>query len=185
MRRSVWTMRVLLLFAAIIAPTVSRADISYTVNQLLPSGSITGTITTDGTQGTLGGFEIKDFSFGVEQTGVGTGKVTGGAGAGKVNLSGIDVDATPTSLIFNFAGTDGGVLQLIDTTNNNSVTWGIVQCPICGFISADITPASSVSDVLTGLTKAETIATVATPEPRTGILLLTGIALVFAMRKYL
>jgi hypothetical protein len=54
MRKTLLITPALVLFAAIVAPTVFEGqDIDYTVNQTVGIGSMTGTITTDGTIGTL------------------------------------------------------------------------------------------------------------------------------------
>lgn len=55
MRRSLWIIPSILVFAIVGGPTVSRAsDITYTVNQTVGAGSVTGFIETDGTIGILG-----------------------------------------------------------------------------------------------------------------------------------
>src|ERR1700676_476472 len=52
MRKSLWI--TVALFVVVVAPAVLRADdITYTVNQPVGPGSVTGFITTDGTIGTL------------------------------------------------------------------------------------------------------------------------------------
>ena len=54
MRKTLLITPALVFFAAIVAPTVFEGqDINYTVNQTVGIGSMTGTITTDGTIGTL------------------------------------------------------------------------------------------------------------------------------------
>ena len=95
MRRTSWILPVLLLFAAILAPTAANAT-TYMVNQTLPGGgSITGSITTTTSSGTLGYIEIFSWSFGVSD-GFNTGTSNPGSGAGHVDFG--DFSLSPTGI---------------------------------------------------------------------------------------
>jgi hypothetical protein len=176
------------LFIAALAPTVSKAsEFTYAVDQSLPGGgSIVGDITTNGTQGSLGYIEIDSWSFGVSADGnTGT---SNGTHAGKVNLSGLDVSATPISLKFNFGGVDGGEL-IFPVSNGGYVVWATADCQVCasiagvsgGFVAAVDIGGDGVADVLS-LSGVQTIGTAAaTPEPATSGLMLIGVALLAMM----
>lgn len=108
MRRSLWIIRILLLIAAIGAATSVRADITYTVTEMVGGGTATGFITTDGTIGTLAQANILDWSFTLND---GTnpafdllGPLESGSNSG-VFLVGSDLTATSTQLSFNFSAT--------------------------------------------------------------------------------
>ena len=63
MRKTLRIIPVLLLFAAIGAPTVARADITYAVDETVGAGSATGFITTDGTIGILDTADILNWNL--------------------------------------------------------------------------------------------------------------------------
>ena len=63
MRKSLRIIPVLLLFAAIGAPTVARADITYAVDETVGAGSATGFITTNGTLGILDTADILNWNL--------------------------------------------------------------------------------------------------------------------------
>src|SRR5260370_24568371 len=110
MRKSVWT--IALALSAILAPTALRAsDITYTVNQTVGAGSVTGFITTDGTIGTLGTADIVNWDLTLND---GTNPVfvllgpTSGNNSGE-EIAGADLTASATQLLYNFNASDNGV----------------------------------------------------------------------------
>jgi hypothetical protein len=126
-----------------LAPTVLRADITYTVDETglaspsCPScgtGSIIGTITTDGTIGTLATSDITDWNLTVSYDGssftlTGPNYPTGNS---TVYVVGSDLTATATQLLFNFGGADGGYLFFQSPTEG-------VNAPYACFISDNST----------------------------------------------
>jgi hypothetical protein len=82
------------------------APITYSVNEPIGSGDAVGTIQTDGTLGTLAKGNIVSWNLQVNGAGASTTLVSDGTST--VLLEGIDLTATPTELLFNFSGTDGG-----------------------------------------------------------------------------
>jgi hypothetical protein len=96
---------------------VGNAAASATTYQLQLSndGSITGTITTDGTIGTLLGTDILSWSF--SQTfGVGPPSMNSSEANASLTLNGSGFTADANGLYFNFGGTDG---TFVDFADNN------------------------------------------------------------------
>jgi len=92
--------------AALIAGEPALADpITYNVDQHIGSGKVEGTITTDGTLGVLAKANITDWTLDLTS---GADTFTLNLGNSQVLLQGLDLTATPTELLFNFNGTDGG-----------------------------------------------------------------------------
>jgi len=99
-----------LLFAALGAPAALLAGQVYNVNLTLGADTVTGTIDTDGTLGTLNAVEINSFSFGVSRS---ISSPTGGGGTSKesgtfadIDITGDAVTTTAAGLFFNFNSTD-------------------------------------------------------------------------------
>jgi hypothetical protein len=105
--------RGILLAASLIASTfTAQANMSvYTVNDTVGAGTVTGTITTDGTFGTLHTADIIGWDL-VLQNGFGTTlDLTGPsvtAPIEAVDVVGSDLTASAQALSFNFSATDGG-----------------------------------------------------------------------------
>jgi hypothetical protein len=180
MRKSLWTISVLLLFAA--TPTFLRADITYTVNQTVGAGGVTGTITTDGTIGTLGATDIIGWNL-LLNSGSSTITLTGPPSANS-NVSNFGAElltASATQLFYNFGGSVGAFFFV---GPGNASTWCLGTGNPC------VSPAGEgvrIDPVLvfSQNTGDPAIATVtSTPEPGTSLLMLIGVGLVLAvMRK--
>jgi hypothetical protein len=84
------------------------ADISYTVDQSIGGGSVTGDITTDGKLGVLSTPDILGWDLTLNGLGA-SATLTSGGGSTFVLVGG-DLTATPTQLLFDFSGSDGGYL---------------------------------------------------------------------------
>jgi hypothetical protein len=100
-----------LLFAVISANLLAAStNITYQVNLDIGAGSVSGSIVTDGKIGVLGQADIVAYNLVLSDPAGGT---------TTVNLSccnffpfqGSDLSATATQLLFNFSGTDGGVID--------------------------------------------------------------------------
>jgi PEP-CTERM motif len=105
---------------------VARADITYRVDQTgigFDNGSVTGTIETDGTTGTLAGVNVLDWDLLVND-GVGTMyTLTGGVGGNStVAISGNALTATATEFLFNFDLPGDSV----DISNGPSEGWELL-----------------------------------------------------------
>jgi hypothetical protein len=83
------------------------ADTTYNVDEPVGVGSIVGQIETNGDTGVLSKADILNWSLIVTGNGASTSLVSGSS---TVLLEGADLTATPTQLLFNFSGTDGGYL---------------------------------------------------------------------------
>jgi hypothetical protein len=199
MRKALWIIP-LLLIGALGASTVLRAaDITYTVNEVVGAGNVTGFITTDGTIGTLAAGNIVNWSLALND---GTNPTfdllgpTSGNNSG-VFVTGSDLTSTATQLLFNFSANDAGYLFFQGSGHDpfncyNSNRRCNFQDPHLG---SDVVLSALPLDNTTGmypnvqytvLTGDDVIAgagVVATPEPSTNILLLTGIVLMVVMRK--
>jgi hypothetical protein len=83
----------------------SAGPITYSVNQTIGLGSVTGSIQTDGTTGVLGAGNI--IGWNLELNGVGASLNLTNLNSG-VFLNGTDVTATAGDLFFNFGAADDG-----------------------------------------------------------------------------
>ena len=188
MRKTLRIIPVLLLFAAIAAPTVARADITYAVDETVGAGSATGFITTDGTIGILDTADILNWNLTLND---GTNPPVDLEGPASGNnslvfLIGSDLTATPSQLIFAFGTADGGRLQFYVSGGPIICYSTIVDCtgtPV-GISLDTLTPDTNF--VYTAVSDTEGIAgPVPAPEPTTLILLPAGIALLLLTRKRL
>jgi hypothetical protein len=94
------------------ASFASASNITYNVNRTIGAGSVTGFIQTDGTIGGLTGTNITDWSLTLYTPVQGTFTLYGPNSGNNsvVFTTGSDLSATATQLLFNFSGTDVGVL---------------------------------------------------------------------------
>jgi hypothetical protein len=150
------------------------AAIVYHVDQTIGSGSVVGTITTDGATGVLGVGDIT--AWNLELNGVGASFDL--KSPNNSYVSGSDLTATPQYLYFNFSGVDGGRFLLqqgpedgdtyyCDSTANNDCLKGASDVPVSyNDPSAQFsTPSGN-----------QIIGTAAVPEPAAWSLLLVGLA---------
>jgi hypothetical protein len=93
------------------AGVTGASPITYNVNETIGSGSVTGTIETNGATGILNPANIIDWNLQLI-VGADTFNLTGPASGNNsgVFISGTDVTATATNLFFNFSGIDTGSL---------------------------------------------------------------------------
>ncbi|MCW6506693.1 hypothetical protein [Lichenifustis flavocetrariae] len=87
--------------------TSSAAPITYNINQTIGSGSVVGSIGTDGTLGSLGASNVVDWTLTLT-SGMASYVLTSSNSA--VVGSGADLMATSSQLLFDYSGTDGGYL---------------------------------------------------------------------------
>jgi hypothetical protein len=87
--------------------TSTAGAITYNINRTILGGSVTGTIQTDGATGILNASDITGWNLNLN--GVGASFNITNSNSSKA-LVGSDVSATPTTLSFNFSGTDTGYL---------------------------------------------------------------------------
>jgi hypothetical protein len=182
-----------LLLATIGAPTVLRATtITYTVNQTVGTGGVTGTITTDGTIGTLATTNIVDWNL-LLNNGTTTFDLFGPLSALQSFpvVSGTDLSATMTQLLFNFSGGDNGYFFFEQQVGSIFTYWCLETSTVCTLAPPGEALAINSFFVnnqqFTALSGQQVIATAAaTPEPGTSSLVLIGVGLlglVMATRK--
>jgi len=165
------------------AGLVSRAsDITYNIDQTIGTAHAVGTVTTDGTIGTLAGGNIVGFSLTVSDSS--TSDMISSPTSDAV-LIGNDLTATSTGLFFNFGDSASAGFGLTDPVQQNGICF-VTQTGLCisnGVsirIGVDGTyyTSSTISDV-------EQIASVstptATPEPSSIALLGTAVLSSFGL----
>jgi hypothetical protein len=165
----------------LVAPTVLRADdISYTVDQTVGPGSVTGFITTDGTIGTLDAGNLVAWNLLLNDGTNTTDVVSGTSSVGDV---GNDLTASPTALMFNFSGADYGYFYFNGAPPSSEGQLCYTASPTCFFYTGTgFWGVDGDGHVYTIESGNQIIAT-ATPEPDTSSLMLIGIGFVFVMRK--
>jgi len=89
---------------------MKASDITYTVNESVGGGSVTGFITTNGDTGVLDTADILNFNLELND-GSGTFDLIDGSNANEA-VSGVDLTATATQLLFDYSGTDKGYFLL-------------------------------------------------------------------------
>ena len=89
------------------AAVCGAADITYTVNDTIGAGSVTGTIETNGTTGVLTAADFLAFNLTLNGVGASANITTPAEG---VTLIGSNVTATASDIFFNFSGTPGSLL---------------------------------------------------------------------------
>lgn len=90
------------------ACAANAAPITYQVNRTIGVGSVIGTITTDGTTGVLATADITNWDLVLNGANSATFNLTGANS--KVVISGSDVTATATDLLFDFGAINDGYL---------------------------------------------------------------------------
>jgi hypothetical protein len=178
-----------LVSVAILAPvTLMASNISYTVDEMVSVGRVTGFILTDGNTGTLTSADIVDWELLLDD-GLGTatlyGPLSGNNGA--VDVSGTGLIATSTLLQFNFNG-DGSYV-VFNSAGYCAPVWTLSTSSsdrFCNGASGNEQGVSAVRLYMNGVYQAEsglvTIGTAesqqtaATPEPSSFLLLGAGLA---------
>ena len=98
----------------------SASPIMYTVNQVIGPGSVTGTITTDGTLGTLADADIISWNL-LLNNGPNTVVVQEGVNGSNAILTGTALTASLTTLTFNYSSGIPSDLNIFNTTPTPSL----------------------------------------------------------------
>ena len=180
---------------SLVAPAFAN-DITYTVDQTVGSGSVTGTITTDGTIGTLATADVIGWDLTLND---GTNTITLNSlnAATYVQVSGNALSATPTNLLFDFESSgpqeyflfgngtqDPGFGDVCWLNNESCANFGGDGITLADLNLDNIDPSVSLPD---GDTVIATDPPLSTPEPGTGGLMLIGAGMLglVMMRKRL
>ncbi len=173
------------LAAMTLAASALAAPITYGVNQAIGAGSVTGTITTDGTLGTLSQADITGWSLLLSD---GTNTFSLKSGSSAVYLQGSDVTADASHVYFDFSGADSGVLAF----QQNLFSGSHYYCNATQAASFYCAPGESVvpTDVFSNpnfprqaLSGVQVIASAApVPEPASLVLMAGGV-LALALRR--
>jgi PEP-CTERM motif len=185
MRRILWIAS--LVFATTIAPTVLRATpTTFDVNLTIGSGSVTGTIITDGTTGTIGPTDILSYNLNVFTPPGTTGNLNSTVPGTSVAELGGNFSATTNTLTYDFSG-GTGFLYFFNGAIADFCLYTGGECnspPLAGeFILTNGGYQSTGS--LSGVTVFATTPIATTPEPSTSGLMLIGVGLLglVVMRK--
>ena len=149
------------------------ASITYTVNESFPSLSAQGTITTDGNLGTLTSADILNYDLTVSNT-LFSASFTQGGSFLPAQVSGTNLTATSTALLFNFS--DGAGSFGLGAPNDTFLCFD--DSAGCEGVAAITGIQIAISGLLSNATQSGTqqIATAsAVPEPSSLILLGSGL----------
>ena len=169
------------------APICSASDITYDVNLTIGSGSVSGDIVTDGTVGVLAEADIIGYNLLLSDPAVSAPSTFNLSCCSFFPFDGSDLSATATQLLFNFSGTDSGVVDFADPSLDYDLcfsTFGGAFGPssFCQGAGETLTFLGTSPFGLnfqsTTLSGTDVIATASSvPEPSTLTLLCAGIAL--------
>ena len=173
----------LALAAAALVPTATKAQTTYVVDQTLGTGTVVGTIITNGTLGVLSQSDIIGGSVTITATGPSE-SYTASLPASIYQFSGGDLTATAASLLFNFSGSDaGGIaigsipLDFFWNIGTAGFSYGTGPYP-----GENIYPQGNSTPVLSG----DVVIASATPEPGGMVLFATGLlGIAFLLRRTL
>ena len=155
------------------------ADITYTVNDHVGVGTVTGSIVTDGLIGTLSSGDILSFNLSLYD-GTGMANLTSGVN-GMVFIAGNNVTATATQLLFNFNG-NGGFMNFFDPFTCSPPEWSFETTgsgTSCNGTTGNEEGVSAVLPLWSGVYSAESGNTVfasVVPEPGSLGLMFAGLA---------
>jgi hypothetical protein len=167
---------------AALVPVAAQADLVYSVNRTIGAGSVVGTITTDGTLGTLATANILNWSLTIN-AGDGNGPfgpMTSGDSARRVIGGALSADSDSIDFDFSASGTNYLIFQNPSIGSGKNF-WCVETDGCSGFFgprevvsTADSLTAASA--VRSGTISIATISTNNVPEPTS--LSLIGLALV-------
>jgi hypothetical protein len=166
------------------ASIAGASNITYTLNRTIGAGSVTGTVTTDGTTGALTDLNFVDWSLVLSTPSQGAFDLFGPLSGNNsvVWSTGSDISATSTQLLFNYSGSDLGVLvfqQGLFSGNHYYCSATASAGFYCGQ-GEDVVPLSvfvpgAINAPRTGNIVIGTAGSTAAPEPNSLALLASGL----------
>jgi hypothetical protein len=164
----------LLVIPMLFAATVLRANITYTIN--FGTSYVTGTITTDGTIGTLDSANILSWNLMVDDQVDGFTAVTS-TDSDIVAVFGSGLTATATNLSFAFSAPEVTYLNFEDTVTDYNLCY--LEGALCTSFGGEegIEVINDANDNNIGVFESGTQVIASVPEPCTVTLVLTGIGL--------
>ncbi|MGD1096950.1 MAG: hypothetical protein ABSB35_33780 [Bryobacteraceae bacterium] len=119
-----------------VASLGSATNITYTVDQTIGAGGVTGDIVTDGTIGALAQSDVVDWNL-LLNDGTNTFDLTGPLSGGNSDFEDLagpgDLSATATQLMFDFSGTSASEVNYIyfQTNGATQIASGNLQSEVC------------------------------------------------------
>lgn len=170
---------------ALVGSSVSAATIVYNVDQAIGLGTVTGTVETDGTLGTLGQGNVSGFSLTVSALGA---SVLLNQGNSVIVTQGSNLIATATDLSFDYSGASGLLLFQFGNFGTGMKYFCNASVADTCFQGASAIPESfnSASAQVEARSGRQVIASVAgtVPEPASWALMISGFGLVgVSMRR--
>ncbi len=180
-----WRVAKFAMALAVCAVACSASPIFYLVNQTVGAGNVTGSIETDGNLGTISGSDILYWNL-LLNDGTTPFDIQGGPDSSDPNSSllvvGGDLSATPMELLFNFSGSDLGVV-LFEATAVGSETpfWCAADDTLCSGPSGGETLETADGIQFSSVSGTQVIA--ANPEPSTIAFAALGLLGILLIRR--
>jgi hypothetical protein len=178
--------RALLLGAALTSSLLAAgaasamSDITYSVDQTIGVGSVVGSVTTDGTLGTLGTGNFVSWSLVLTGSSGPSYTITNLDSGAAVLVQGSDVSAGATAITFDFSAGDNGFILFQDGLFSGNHYWCNAASSGTCFQGKTVTPGNVFdgTSIHIGESGVQIIAGSASgvPEPSTWALMLVGFA---------
>ena len=179
------TSRIAVCAALVLCSVVAHANaITYRVNRSIATATISGFITTDGSTGILSAANIIDWNLTLSDGTVSsqlTGPLSGNNSS--VFVRGFDVAAFDNLLLFNFSGIDYGVLLFGQNRFGGNHYYCDSTQPFECSPGETIAPMKARSVFRNENIHGNVVIGVATPEPVTLTLVISGVGVLFSLRK--
>ena len=175
------------LLSLLVPLSLNAMSITYDINRTVGSGSVVGTITTDGTLGTIGEASIVGFSL-LLNDGIDSATISSATGA-IVNTTGTsELSASSTELIYDFSAPTKGLWGFASILGpNEQMAWTFLhEGGLGGLEKVEHVAIPIVHTASTTLSVASTIGTAqvaALPEPGSALMLLIGFTVIAFIRR--